>query len=127
MKKGLFVKTLGILLILGFFSGCALSTKMTVNALEPNGKPVNDAVVMVDGINIGQTPNARKKVSNFVGTTPEIIIVKDGYEVVRTEAVKEVKAANLITGIFLLNVPAWFWVYGPKSQQNIILTPETAE
>ena len=123
MMKGLTVKAVCVLLIAVFFAGCASSTKMTVNVIESNGKPVGDAVVMVDGVNIGQTPNAVIRVSNFVGTTPEIMISKDGYDTVRTEAVKEVKATNVVLGV-MLNFFSWFYVYGPKSQQNIILIPE---
>ena len=122
--KGLFIKTIGVLLILVFFGGCAVSTKMTVNAIEPNGRPIDDAMVVVDGKNIGQTPHASKRVSNFVGSTPEIIVSKDGYAVVTTEAVKEVKPANVVLGV-MLNFFSWMWVYGPKSQQNIILVPDT--
>jgi len=124
--KGLFVKAISVLLILVFMGGCAVSTKMTVNTITSDGKPITDAVVMVDGINIGQTPNASKRVSNFVGTTPEIMVSKDGFETVKTEAVKEVKATNVVLGI-MLNFFSWLWVYGPKPQQNIVLTPEQAE
>ena len=122
--KGFAAKTISILLIPVFFAGCASSTKMTVNVFEPNGSPVVDATVFVDGEVIGQTPNARVKVSNFVGNNFEITVLKDGYETVKTAPVKEVKQTNVVSGI-LLNFFAWLWVYGPKSNQSIILTPET--
>lgn len=125
MMKGVFVKTISVLLILFFVNGCVASTKMTINTAMPDGRPVTDAIVMVDGVNIGQTPNAKVKVSNFVGNTPEIIVYKDGYETVKTEAVKEVKAANVVIGI-MQNIFSWMFVYGPKPIQTITLTPEQA-
>jgi hypothetical protein len=126
MAKGVFVRAVSVLLILVFLSGCASSTKMTISAIEPNGKLVDDATVIVDGEIIGQTPNASRRISNFAGTKTEIIVLKDGYDTVRTEPIKEVKATNVVLGIVLLNFFAWMWVYGPKQQQNIILTPVPA-
>jgi len=125
MMKRLFTRAISILLIIAFMNGCAATTKMTVNVMSSDGKPVTDAVVMVDGINIGQTPNAMTKVSNFFGSKPEIMVIKEGFEPVKTEAAKEVKAVNIVLGIVMLNVFSWMWVYGPKSQQNIILAEQT--
>jgi hypothetical protein len=122
MFKAVFLKAVSGLLILVFLSSCAVTTKMTIRAIEPSGRLITDATVLVDGEIIGQTPNASYRVSNFAGTNTEIIVLKDGYDTVRTEPVKEVKAANVVLGI-MLNFFAWLWVYGPKPQQNIILTP----
>jgi uncharacterized membrane protein len=127
MVKRLLIKVTSFLMILVLFSGCVSTTMMRVNAVEPNGKPVDNATVLVNGENIGQTPNASTKVSNFVGSDTEITVSKDGYYTARTEAVEEVKAANVILGISL-NIFAFLWVSGPKAQQNVVLTPEeTAE
>lgn len=125
MHRGFLVKAVSALLILAYFCGCASSTKITVNVIEPDGKPITDATVVIDGKNIGQTPNASKRVSNFVGRKTEIRVSKDGYDTVKTEAVKEVKAANVVLGV-LLNFMAWMWVYGPTSHQDVILTPGPA-
>jgi hypothetical protein len=123
MIKGLFIKAISFLMILVLFSGCVSTTMMKVNAIEPTGKPVDNATVLVNGENIGQTPNASTEVSNFVGTDTEITVSKDGYYTARTGAVKEVKMANVVLGV-LLNVWAFLWVSGPKAQQSVVLTPE---
>jgi hypothetical protein len=124
--KSVSVKAIGILMILSVFGGCVSSTKMNIMALDVNGNPVNDATVMINGEVIGQTPNAQITASNFAGKGYDIIVTKDGYQTVRTEAVKEVKASNIMFGIFLFSIPAWFWIYGPKAQQIVELSPELA-
>jgi uncharacterized membrane protein len=123
MIKGLLIKGINFLLILVLFSGCVSTTMMRVTAVEPTGKPVDNATVLVNGENIGQTPNARTKVSNFLGADTEITVSKNGYYTARKEAVKEVKMPNIVLGI-LLNTFALLWVSGPKAQQNVVLTPE---
>jgi hypothetical protein len=121
------IKGIWFLMLLVLLSGCVSTTMMRVNTLEPTGKLVVNATVLVNGENIGQTPNASTKVSNFVGTDTEITVLKDGYYTANTEAVKEIKETNLILGIFL-NIWAFLWISGPKAQQNVILIPEeTAE
>ena len=122
MTRELFARTVGVLLVFVFFSGCAVSTRMTVNTVDPDGNPIDNVTVKVDGRNIGTTPNAKIRVSNFAGTSTEIAVSKNGYETVKTEAVKEVKPANVVLGI-MLNFFSWMWVYGAKPEQNIILTP----
>jgi hypothetical protein len=121
--KGLLIKVIGFLMILVLFSGCVSTTMMRVNAIEPTGKPVDNATVLVNGELIGQTPNASTKVSNFFEADTEITVSKDGYYTTRTEAVKEVKTANVVLGI-LINIWAFLWVSGPKAHQNVILIPE---
>ena len=125
MIKMLFTRAVSVLMIVIFFGGCVSTTKMHINTTDLNGKPVEDATVFIDGVFIGQTPNASKRVSNFNGKDTQIIVAKEGYSTVRTAADKEVKAANLVFGV-LLNFFAWFWIYGPKEQQNVILTSEPA-
>jgi len=124
MLKNLFLKTISIFMILVLFGSCVSSTMMTVYATEPNGRPVNDATVLVNGENIGQTPSASAKVSNFVGSDTQITVSKEGYYTVKTEAVKEVKAANVVIGL-LLNIFAFLWVSDPKAQQNVVISPDT--
>jgi hypothetical protein len=123
MIKGILVKGISFLMILVLFGGCVSTTMMRVNAVETTGKPVDNAIVLVNGENIGKTPNARTRVSNFVGAETEITVSKDGYYPARKDAVREVKAANVVFGI-LLNMFAFLWISGPKAQQNIVLTPE---
>jgi hypothetical protein len=122
MLKSFFVKATGILMISVFIGSCASTTTMRVNATDLNGSPVDNATVMVNGDNIGQTPNAITEVSNFVGTETEITVSKEGYYTTRTEAVHKVKPKNIVLGT-LLNVFAFLWVVGPKTQQNLVLTP----
>ncbi|MDR1108021.1 MAG: PEGA domain-containing protein [Spirochaetaceae bacterium] len=124
MTKKFMIKGISFLMVLILFSGCVSTTIMRVNAIEPTGKPVDNATVLVNGENIGQTPNARTKVSNFVGNDTEITVLKEGYYTAKTEAVKELKEVNMILGI-LLNIWAFLWISGPKAQQNVILLPET--
>jgi hypothetical protein len=126
MLRGFFVKAISVFMILVLFSGCVSSTMMTVYVTEPNGRPVNEATVLVNGENIGQTPNASTKVSNFISANTEITVSKEGYYTVKTEAVKEEKVTNIVIGL-LLNIWAFLWVYGPKTQQNVIIRPEVVE
>ena len=122
MLKSFFVKAAGILMISVCIGSCASTTVMKVNAIDPNGIPIDNATVLVNGENIGQTPNASTKVSNFVGTETEITVLKEGYYTTRAEAVHKVKPKNMVLG-FLLNAFAFLWVVGPKTQQNVVLTP----
>jgi hypothetical protein len=124
IKRG-FVKAIGAVMILVLFNSC--TTMMRVNVIERTGKPVDNATVLVNDENIGQTPNARTKVSNFVGYDTRITVLKDGYYPARKEADKEIKAGPVIVGWFFL-WPVLLWAYGPKAQQSVFLTPEeTAE
>ena len=119
MLKRCFSVSISILLILVFFGGCA--TTMSVNAIDPNGTPINGATVMVDGLNIGQTPDAATRESNFIGNNPSIRVVAEGFNPRTTEAAREFKVAPFIAGLFLW--PLLLWVYGPRAEQNVILTP----
>jgi len=124
MHKSLTIKAVSIMMILILFGGCVTSTKMKVYVTEADGKPINDATVLVNGENIGQTPNARAKVSNFVGSNTQITVIKDGYNTVRTEAIKDAKPANIVLGILIpLNFFAFLWCAGPRAQQEVILSP----
>jgi hypothetical protein len=122
MIKKYLTRAISILIILFFFVGCVSSTTMRVNVIELNGRPVFDANVLVDGEHIGVTPNASIDVSNFILSEYELIVAKEGYYTVRKNATKEVKPANVVLGVIF-----WFpflWVYGPKAQQSVVLTPE---
>ena len=117
--KDLFGRAIGILLILIYFSGC--TTTMTVNSVDPNGRPINGATVLVDGENIGQTPNASTSTSNGLWVKNEIRVQANGFQSTVTEADKEIKIPILIGGILIW--PLLLWCYGPKEQQNVVLTP----
>ena len=121
MKKGFFVKIIGILLIVSFVSAC--STMMTVNAVDPNGSQISDVRVIVNGQDIGQTPNTTTKVSNFIGDDTSIRVVKEGYVTRTVGAEKEIKIPVLIIGLLFTYIPL-LWVYGPKALQTVVLTPE---
>ena len=126
MCRNLTVKITCVLLTLVLFGGCVSSTMMTVYATDPNGRPLDNAAVSVNGESIGQTPNARKKVSNFAGTDVLLTVSRDGYYTTNTDAVIEAKAANILMGIFFINPFAYLWVAGPKANQNVVLMPVTA-
>ena len=120
MLRNFLVKITGLLLALIILGGCATSTMVRVHATEADGRPVNDATVSINGEVIGQTPNAQVRISNFVGTNTQVTVTKEGYNTVRADLEKEVKAANVVSGI-LLNFFAWLWVYGPKPVQEVII------
>jgi hypothetical protein len=126
MPRKIFVKLVASVLLLLVLNSCVSTTVMQVNAIEPSGKPINNATVLVNGELIGQTPNASKRVSNFMGVDTEITVSKRGYYTAKTGAVQEVKSANIVLGI-LFNIFAFLWVSGPKSQQNVVLTPRPAQ
>jgi len=119
MLRNWLSKGIGVLLILVFVVGC--STTMNVNVFDPTGRPIDGATVSVDGGPIGQTPDASTRVSNFVGNTPSIRVTADGYLPRTVDAEKEFKVGAFIGGIFVW--PVLLWVWGPRAQQNIILTP----
>jgi uncharacterized protein YceK len=120
-RKVFFVKAISILMIL-VLSGC--STMMTVNAVDQDGRLVNDATVLVDGKKIGTTPNATKKVSNAVWKTPIIMVTKQGFYPIIKEADKEFKMGPAIAGVLLI-CPLWLYVWGPRPHQLITLTPDS--
>jgi hypothetical protein len=83
---------------------------------------IDNATVLVNGENVGQTPNVVIEVSNFAGTETEITVSKEGCYAARTEAVHTVKSKNTVLGT-LLNAFAFLRVVVPKAQQNVVLTP----
>lgn len=99
--------------------GCVSSTNVTFDSTN-----TENAEVYVDGELIGSTP-ATAKLSNAIWEDPTITIKKDGYKTLNTSLQKEVKTPNIVLGI-LLNWPAFLWCYGPKQNQNFILTPDTS-
>ena len=120
MKREFWVRTISVLMILIFFSAC--STMMTVNAIDPVGRPIHDATVLVDGQFIGLTPDTSIRVSNFIATSTDIRIIAEGYHPRTAEPVRELKVGAFIAGIFIW--PVLLWVWGPRAQQNIFLTPQ---
>jgi hypothetical protein len=121
MKKDGWLRIISALMIVVLFSGC--TTMMRVNAVDPNGEQIYDARVLIDGEYIGETPEATAIVSNFIAESPEIRVTKDGYNSRSIEPNKEIKIPALIAGVFVW-VPL-LWVWGPKAQQTVVLTPST--
>ena len=119
MFKKWFSRTISILIILAFFSGC--TTMMTVNAVDQMGLPIDNATVLVDSENIGQTPDASVRVSNFVGGNTTIRVIAEGFHPRTTEANREFKVGPFIGGLFIW--PVLLWVWGPRSVKNVMLTP----
>jgi hypothetical protein len=114
-------KTITLAAMSLLLAGCAMTTQMDVNVTDYRGNPIDGATVLVDGQNIGQSPNASIRVSNQIGSLPVIRVWKDGYNPAQMEAAAEVKVPSAIGGIFLL-VP-FIWVYGPRANQHVVLTP----
>ena len=114
MKGAKIVAVLLLAVMVMGVCGCVSSTNVTFNT-ETAG-----AEVYVDGELIGTTP-ATAKLSNAVWNDPDILIKQAGYQDLRTGVAKEFKPANAVIGLFL-NAWAWLWCYGPKDQQNFVLT-----
>lgn len=95
---------------------CVSSTNVTFNTDTPN------AEIYVDGNLIGKTP-VTTELSNAIWEDPTITIKKEGYRTLNSSVQKELKAVNVVFGIFL-NPPAFLWCYGPKQFQNFSLVPE---
>ena len=114
-----FSRGVAILVILVFFAGC--STMMHVNAVDQHGMPVQAATVLVDNAHIGITPHASTQVSNFIASEPRISVSAEGFHPTTVAAQREVKVGALVVGIFLW--PTLLWVWGPRAQQNVMLTP----
>lgn len=96
-------------------NSCVSSTRVVINS-----KPSN-ADVYEDGQYVGKTP-VSLNISNLVWNSPDITISKDGYTSMPVTLKKEEKIANLVIGC-VINVFAFFWCYGPKENQNFVLTP----
>ena len=94
---------------------CVSSSYVTFNT------DVDGADVYIDGELVGTTPTT-VELSNAVWEDPDIVIRKTGYKDLRTSLTKEIKGPNVAFAL-LLNTWAWLWVYGPKENQNFILTP----
>ena len=116
-------KIISMIMISTVLASCTMSTSMNVYVTDYKGRPLKGATVLVDGENIGQSPNASTRVSNLVGDLPMIKVWKDGYIPVQTQAVGETKPASVIGGL-LIFIP-FLWAYGPKSHQHITLISET--
>jgi hypothetical protein len=84
---------------------------------DPDG-----AKVYVNEEPVGQSPVA-KEYSNFVGNQYYIRIVKEGYKPLAVEMRREVKAGNLIVGLFLF-WPLLLWCYGPDAYYTYELQEE---
>ncbi|GHU61858.1 hypothetical protein FACS189445_4280 [Spirochaetia bacterium] len=122
MVRDMIIKiTLGMF-VLVFMSGCVSTTLMKVTAVDYDGNPVSEATVLVDGKSIGQTQNARTRVSNYIAKNTQIAVIKDGYFPVVKNAEKELKLANLVFMPFTL-FQSVLWSYGPKSKQTVVMNP----
>ena len=102
--------------VLTLVTSCVTHTRVSFNTDVPG------ADVYVDGEYIGKTP-ATTRMSNAVWDDPDILIRKDGYKDIHTGTKKEIKAVNLIFGLFFW-LPSLLWVQGPLSHQYYMLTPE---
>lgn len=107
--------TVSILLLISFAS-CVSSTNVAFNT------DAGETEVYVDGQLIGTTP-VTAKLSNAIWNDPAITLKKDGYKTTQVSLQREPKAANIVFGL-LLNWPAFLWCYGPKANQNFMMTQE---
>lgn len=96
-------------------NSCVSSTRVVINS-----KPSN-ADVYEDGQYVGKTP-VSLNISNLVWNSPDITISKDGYTSMPVTLKKEEKITNCVIGYFF-NIFAFLWCYGPKENQNFVLTP----
>ena len=116
MKKSVIVALLVMACLLSG-SGCSTTTRVTIDS-SPSG-----ADVILDGVNIGTTPIEKHKISNRVGRSYDIILKKDGYQLLQARLKTEIKTASLI-GAILITIPV-VWVEGPKEAQYFVLKKES--
>ena len=119
IRKFMFTKKTSTLFViisaLITLNSCVSSTRVVINS-----KPSN-ADVYEDGQYVGKTP-VSLNISNLVWNSPDITISKDGYTSMPVTLQKEEKITNLVIGYFI-NIFAFLWCYGPKENQNFVLTP----
>lgn len=99
-----------------FLAGCVTNTMVTIETNPP------EATVYVDHKEIGESP-VTVQMSNAVWNDPDILIQLPGYKDLRTSVEKEIKVANLVSGLLLI-WPAFLWVYGPEKYQYFDLIEE---
>ena len=112
------MKKLFIILIVFvvLFTGCVTKSHVYFRT-DPD-----DATLLIDGIEIGQTP-IETTLSNGVWLEPSITIKKDGYLTLHRSIQKEVKIFNGIMG-FTIWWPSLLYSYGPKVNQYYELYPQ---
>lgn len=116
MKKSFFV--VSILLLISVCSSCVTNTRVQIDS------DVQGASVYVEGEYVGETP-CEVKVSNATWKDIDIVLKKDGYRILKTEAVKEIKIINLAFGVSIW-WPSLLWCYGPRAHQLFFMYPETS-
>lgn len=117
MKQNkLIVGIIASFMMISIFSSCVTQTRVNINS------DVEGATVYIDGQKIGTTP-VQVSLSNAVWEEPDVLLKKDGYKDLHTNLTKEVKIVNAVAGL-LIWWPSLLWCYGPKTNQNYILTPE---
>jgi uncharacterized protein YcfL len=118
-------KTVSILLIALILAGCQTTTMVNINTNVP------DAMVVVDGKIIGNTPIQQVEIKNSSGRSYPVIIQKEGYETFRGTLATETKpAAATAVGIgyifWWLLLPMFLyinalWIEGPQPDQYFVL------
>lgn len=108
----------GLVLVPFLITSCVTGTNVTFESNPPG------AQVYLDNRPIGRTPVSHR-IGNGFWVDPQIRVELDGYLPVTDRLEKEIKAVNLVFGL-LLWVPAYLWVWGPKSNQYYTLRESTA-
>jgi len=107
------------LFLIAVILGSMLTSCVTSTAVRMNSD-VEGANVTIDGVPIGVTP-LQTKMSNAIWEDPDVILKKEGYKDLVTSVKKEVKPVNLVCGIIIW-WPSLLWVYGPKKDQNFVMS-----
>lgn len=115
-KKSVLI--IGILLLVSVCTSCVTNTRVHIDS------DVEGASVYVDGEYVGETP-CEVKVSNAAWKDTDVVLKKDGYRILKTSCVKEIKVINLAFGVTIW-WPSLIWCYGPRKNQLFFMYPETA-
>ncbi|MDR1099287.1 MAG: PEGA domain-containing protein [Treponema sp.] len=118
-------EAVSVLMITLILAGCQTTTQVNINTNVP------DALVVVDGKIIGNTPIQQVTIKNSSGRSYPVVIQKEGYEVFRGVLATETKpAAAAAVGVgyifwwlllpMLLYVNA-LWMEGPLPDQYFVL------
>lgn len=114
--KNKFIAFMVAFSLMVLLASCVTSTAVNFDT------DVQGAEVYVDGSLIGTTPTSTK-MSNAIWEDPDVVLKKEGYKTTHVPLAKEVKTVNLVAGLVIW-WPSLLWVYGPKANQNFMLTPD---
>jgi hypothetical protein len=97
-------------------AGCATTVRFQVVDADTYDE-LPDFTVDVEGRRLG--PGGTISLSNLDWADYPYRVQADGYKPVNGDTTKEFKVGTFIGGLFIW--PFWFWCYGPKALQTIVM------